>query len=406
MTATFRTKISTLFAGFNDPRIVALGVTQTIGYGTLYYAYGVLAPAISQDFGIGLDWFFAVFTLGLLLGGFAAPLVGREIDRKGARTVMVAGSVAATLSLVACAVSPTIWTFTAAVVMMEVAACLVLYEAAFAGLTQMFRHDARQRITAISLIAGFASTIFWPLSQWLLLLIGWRWTFGVFALAHLVVCAPLHWAMLKEALPIGDRPKGETSADDEPVVLEGADRKRALIFYTAAICISGIVYSSFPVHMLRIIENEGFTPQAAALVAMVMGPAQVIARIVEISAGQRFDAITTGRVALGALVACTLLLIATNGWTPGAVLFAALYGVSQGLITIARGTVPLQLFGVRGYATLVGKVTGLRFVVNAFGPFLFAFAATQLGIGMAIALNGVAAFAAFLAFMALRRPGI
>lgn len=399
-----QTRWKAVFGGLGEPVVLALGITQTIGYGTLYYAYGVMAPALARDFAVGLDGFFAVFTVGLLFGGLFAPFVGRALDRRGSRIVMTLGSLAASLALLFCAAAPSLWVFSAAVVLMEFAACLVLYEAAFAGLTQIFGHDARRRITAVTLIAGFASTLFWPLTQALLDAVDWRWTFALFAGAHVLVCAPLHGLFLREARPQGFVPDEEARATGEPASHIGPERRRALVLYATAICVSGMVYSSVPVHMLRIIESEGFTPAKAALIAMVMGPAQVVARIAEIVARSRFDSLVTGRVALLALVLSTLVLIAFTGSTAAAIAFAALYGVSQGLITIARGTVPLQLFGARGYATLVGRITGLRFLVNAAGPFAFALAATHGGVGLAIGLNAAAAAIAFAVFWRLRRP--
>lgn len=407
MNTSFGSNLKRALHGLGEPVVLALGVTQTLGYGTLYYAFGVLAPAMSRDFGVGLDVFFAAFSAGLLTGGLFAPRVGRALDRHGARKVMTLGSAFAAAALLAAATAGQLWLFIAAVVLMEFAGCLVLYESAFAGLVQIHGAEARQRITAVSLIAGLASTISWPLTQGLLLYLDWRWIFVIFALAHLFVCLPLHHLMLKQAGP--GRPQGVAgSSPVEPAqavpTLEGRSRTKALILYTTAICVSGFAYSSFPVHMLRIIENEGFSAQTAALFAMIMGPAQVMARLIEISFGQRFDALTTGRFALGALLASILLLSFSNGTVIATLGFAALYGVSQGLITIARGTVPLLIFGAAGYATLVGKVTGLRLVVNAIGPFLFAAAATRFGMGPAVWLNGLAALIAVATFMLLQRP--
>jgi predicted MFS family arabinose efflux permease len=156
--------------------------------------------------------------------------------------------------------------------------------------------------------------------------------------------------------------------------------------------------------MLRIIENEGFTPEAAALIAMVMGPAQVLARFIEVLGGHRFDSLMTGRVALGALAACIALLLATPGSLETAVAFAALYGAAQGMITIARGTVPLQLFGPQGYGTLVGRITGLRFLVNAASPFLFAMAMAHLSVDAALWVCGALAIVAFALFLLLKAP--
>ena len=404
MSTSQRITVSAVFAGLNDRTILALGLTQTIGYGTLYYAYGVLAPAISCEFGVGLDWFFAAFTIGLLLGGLVAPLVGRELDRRGARLVMTMGSVLAALALVACALAPNIWAFSAAVIFAEAATCLVVYEAAFAGLTQIYRHEARRGITLITLIAGFASTIFWPLTQWMLGVLDWRWTLLVFAAVHLIVCTPLHATALRRAVPRGRDDIKEVPGAVDPPMLLGPDRRRALILFTLAIMVSGLVMSAFPVHMLRIIENEGFSAQAAALIAMVMGPAQVLARFVEVVGGHRFDPLMTGRVALGTLLASIALLLAMPASLGTAVAFAALYGAAQGLVTIARATVPLQLFGANGYGALMGRITGLRFLANAASPFLFAFAMTHLGIDTALWISGMIAALAFGLFVMLRAP--
>lgn len=404
MSTSQRITVSAVFAGLNDRTILALGLTQTIGYGTLYYAYGVLAPAISREFGVGLDWFFAAFTIGLLLGGLVAPLVGRELDRRGARLVMTMGSVLAALALVACALAPNIWAFSAAVIFAEAATCLVVYEAAFAGLTQIYRHEARRGITLITLIAGFASTIFWPLTQWMLGVLDWRWTLLVFAAVHLIVCTPLHATALRRAVPRGRDDIKEVPGAVDPPMLLGPDRRRALILFTLAIMVSGLVMSAFPVHMLRIIENEGFSAQAAALIAMVMGPAQVLARFVEVVGGHRFDPLMTGRVALGTLLASIALLLAMPASLGTAVAFAALYGAAQGLVTIARATVPLQLFGANGYGALMGRITGLRFLANAASPFLFAFAMTHLGIDTALWISGTIAALAFGLFVMLRAP--
>lgn len=404
MSTSQRITVSAVFAGLNDRTILALGLTQTIGYGTLYYAYGVLAPAISREFGVGLDWFFAAFTIGLLLGGLVAPLVGRELDRRGARLVMTMGSVLAALALVACALAPNIWAFSAAVIFAEAATCLVVYEAAFAGLTQIYRHEARRGITLITLIAGFASTIFWPLTQWMLGVLDWRWTLLVFAAVHLIVCTPLHATALRRAVPRGRDDIKEVPGAVDPPMLLGPDRRRALILFTLAIMVSGLVMSAFPVHMLRIIENEGFSAQAAALIAMVMGPAQVLARFVEVVGGHRFDPLMTGRVALGTLLASIALLLAMPASLGTAVAFAAFYGAAQGLVTIARATVPLQLFGANGYGALMGRITGLRFLANAASPFLFAFAMTHLGIDTALWISGMIAALAFALFVMLRAP--
>jgi MFS family permease len=398
------TRIGLVARGLLEPVVLMTGCTVTIGYGTLYYAYGVVAPLIARDFGVGIDWFFAAFAVGLVFGGLFAPWVGRQLDRRGARMIATVGSVSAAVALAVCAVSPSVWMFVGGVVLMELAACMVLYEAVFAGLTQAFGHDARRRMTAVTLIAGFASTIFWPVSQWLASNLGWRATFLLFALAHLAVCAPLHWLAFRRWTSGFAAGAPALASSDLRPVHQGAERRRAVILYAGAICLSGIIYSAFPIHMLTIIQAEGFSAETAAIIAMVMGPSQVVARLVEVMGGSRFDALTTGKVALVTLVMSISVLLASNGSIVAAVAFAALYGVSQGLITITRGTVPLQLFGPDGYATLVGKITGLRFIVNAGGPYAFAVLTTQAGHGTTILVFAVISCLALAVFFAIRKP--
>lgn len=405
MTSSYRARAVSALYGLNTPTVLALGLTQTIGYGTLYYAYGVLVPSVGQTFGMSSNWLYGVFSIGIFIGGLFAPLIGRELDRRGAHVILTCGSLFACLSLCLCALSPNIYFFGAAVILIEIAAGFVLYEVAFSGLTQIYRHDARRHITSVTLIAGFASTIFWPLTQELVSHFDWRWTMAIFALAHLLVCMPLHYFVLNAAVPIKTTPTGsETATANEPVVHQGPERHKAFILYAIAICASGFVYSAFPIHMLAIISNEGFSAEHAALIAMFMGPAQVMARLVEISFGQRFDAMVTGKVSIACLVACIGLLLASPGTVWSAIAFAMLYGISQGLITIARGTVPLQLFGIHGYGSLVGKISGLRFFVNASAPFLFAYFSARAGTDFALALCGATAIAAAAAFWMLKRP--
>jgi MFS family permease len=303
--------------------------------------------------------------------------------------------------LVLCAISPNVWIFALAVVVMEVAACMVLYEAAFAALTQVYGHDARSRITAVTLIAGFASTIFWPVTQWLEIKFGWRATYVAFAVLNLIPCLLLHATYLRRARAIPEQPASSVLDVRETAVLSGATRTRAIAWYAAAICASSIVYSALPLHMITAIRSAGFNEHSAALVAMIMGPSQVLARITEILLGDRCDAITTGRISLLALPISLLALLLAQYWGAAAFFFAATYGVSQGLISIARGTVPLQLFGVKGYATLVGRITGLRFYINAGGPFAFAFVATQYGMTLAIVGCLIASLIAGAAFLML-----
>lgn len=392
-------------AALRDPSVLMLGVTQTVGYGSLYYAHGIIAPHVSAYFGMRADLFFGLLSAGLLLGGLAAPAAGRAMDRLGAAKVLASGSVLAAIALLAAALAPNLPVFAGAILVMELASCMVLYEAAFAWLAQQHGQAARPRITAITLIAGFASTVFWPLTQYLAQTLDWRGALGIYAAVHLLVCLPLHLRLAKKAQATSASGTGGNGADAKPALcLSGRARQRAFALYGIAICASGLVYSALPIHLISIISSKGFSAETAALVAMVMGPSQVLARLVEVSFGHRFDALMTGKVALGGLVAALLLLILPLEAPVAMMLFTSLYGVSQGLITIARGTVPLQLFGPVGYASLVGRITGWRFFINAFSPYLFAVLMTYFGIWTANSVLLVVAVVALAAYLLLRRP--
>jgi len=156
------------------PVVLALGATQVIGYGTLYYAYAILAPAIAGEFGTSLTSLYAIFSVGLLAGGLVAPQFGAWMDRYGAPRIMAAGSLVMAILVGGLAAAPTLWTFGACVIAIEVVGIAVLYDAAFATLAALGRAEARRAITHLTLIAGFASTIFWPLTGWLVEVLGWR----------------------------------------------------------------------------------------------------------------------------------------------------------------------------------------------------------------------------------------
>jgi MFS family permease len=396
--------LSRIADDFRNPITIRIGITATIGYGTLYYSLAVFAPVISLEFGVSIDVFFAIFAVGLFLGGLFAPLVGQRIDRVGARRVMTAGSVVAAAALLLMSAAPNLWTFAAAIIVLEVAGTMVLYEAAFAGLTQIYRQDARRHITSVTLIGGFASTVFWPVTQMLVSEFGWRETCLFFAALHLVICVPLHWKSLARARPVQVKNLDFPSEITAENVLLGPARRRAIWLYGFAICVSGITFAAIPVHILLILQSEGVAARSAALVAMVIGPAQVVARLVEMTAESRFTSLMTGRICLSALPVSFLVLMIPGGTVWTAILFAILYGISQGLSNIVRGKVPLHLFGSEGFGTLVGRITGIRFALNAGAPFAFAFLVTVASIHSALWFGLILALAGALAFWQLRSP--
>jgi MFS family permease len=365
------------------PVVLALGATQVIGYGTLYYAYAILAPAVAGEFDASLTSLYAIFSAGLLAGGLAAPQLGAWMDRYGAPRIMAVGSLA-TASLVAgLAIAPSLWAFAACVIAIEVVGVAVLYDAAFATLAALGRTEARRAITHLTLIAGFASTIFWPLTGWLLEVLGWRGTYAAFAALHLLVALPVH-------LWIAARPRegvaGGAAAPPQQAFgppLAGADARLAFWAVAASFALSGVLLSALTVHLVPVLQALGLGA-AATLIAMLMGPAQVLIRLVDALFWRGLHPVTVAVVSAAALpTAIVVLLVMPHPVVAGAA-SAVLFGLGAGLSSIVRGSVPLTLFGAAGYGARLGQLAAVRTVLSAGAPFLFA--AGLEGVGPVAAL--------------------
>lgn len=387
--------------------VVALGVTQVIGYGCLYYAFAVLAPKMTASFGWSSEWTYGGFALGLLAGGLAAPVAGRLIDRHGSRLVMSIGSILAALALLALAEAGEATGYFAAMIGLEIVSTLVFYDAAFAALTQANGVRARRAISQLTLIGGFASTLFWPLTTALLQSFDWRQIYQIYAALQLLVCLPLHWLLLPagSAAPTiagksGDQP-GET-----PAYLDGPARQRAFLLLALAFSLQGFVVSCMSVHMLTMLQGFGFSAVVAVSLGAMVGPSQVAGRLAEMLFGGRLEPVTTAwtSAALMPFGFALLLLGGTTATLAG--LFAIAYGISMGLSSIVRGTVPLQLFGPAGYGAMLGKLSAPGLIIKAAAPVTFVMLMERVGLMpstlLLVTLSGMAAVALFLLARQLR----
>ncbi|NJR13820.1 MAG: MFS transporter [Phyllobacteriaceae bacterium] len=263
--------------------VIALGVTQIIGFGSLYYAFALIVPTASVEFGVKPSLLFGVFSLGFLLAGFAAPRIGRAMDEVGAPRIMAGGSLVASALLLAISFAPGFPAFVALILLLELVALTVLYDAAFATLARLSGPHARRNITRLTLIAGFASTLFWPLTGWLVQEIGWRGTYAVFAGMHLFIAFPLHlWIARGQADPTTASVTAPASAPAFAPLRPQAARK-AFAVVAVSFALSGLVISAMSVHMVGTLEAAGLGA-SATLIAMLMGPAQVLSRVIEAAA--------------------------------------------------------------------------------------------------------------------------
>jgi hypothetical protein len=380
--------------------ICGLGITQIIGWGTTYYALG----ALSQDIAVATGWsttlIFGAFSASLLVSGFSSKWAGRLIDRVGGRKVMVAGSLLSAAGLVIIGAFPHPVTYVAGWLVLGLAMRLATYDAAFASLAQITPKGARRAISYLSLFGGLASTVFWPVSHYLSLGIGWDNALLVYAVLHLAICLPIHWAVLGQAR--GDAANGEADLLMD-AALPATLRSRALVLFAAALALNGLVFSAISAHAVPLFGALGFAGEQAVLVAALIGPSQVASRMGEILMGRRISPIQLGLIAFGLLpVAIALFAGLGFSWT-AAIVFAVLYGASNGLVTIAKGAVPLHLFGPRGYGEVLGVVSAPNLVLNAAAPLLFALLLGWTSAETALLLAGGAALASTFAMLLLMR---
>jgi MFS family permease len=379
--------------------VAALGVTQIIGYGSIYYAYPILVPAIAREFSVQESSVFAVLSLGLLLGGFAAPFFGRFIDRLGAPRLMLTGSVTVAVLMALLTVAPNFTTFAALALGIEAISFAVLYDAAFATLAQRRPEDTRRAITRLTLIAGFASTLFWPMTGWLVELWGWRGSYLFFAALHLFLAAPLHrWIAKGHREAVG---AGKASVAKPPLIsLSDAQAKRAFVLLGTGFALTGMAVSALGVHLVPMLAARDLG-QAAYLVAMVMGPSQVLIRLVDAAFWPKVHPVWVAALSAFAVPLALIALLVPGPALLLGLIFAVLFGAGQGLTSIVRGSAPIALFGTVGIGQRLGRLAALRSTLGAMAPFLFALAQEHGGPGLALSLTLIAALGGLAATMAL-----
>jgi MFS family permease len=346
--------------------ISVLGVTQIFAWGSSYYLPAVLAKPIAADTGWSLSWVVGGLSLGLLIAGLVSPWVGRAIARSGGRPVLAvsAGLLAAGLSALALAHS--LPAFLTAWLLVGLGMGAGLYDPAFATLGRLYGHKGRSAITTLTLFGGFASTVCWPLSAFLDAHLGWRGVCLVYAGFQLAVALPAYVFVLPRE-PQGPAPLSVSPilpTDSPPRTL---DLRRGALFLlmTATITLSSVISTTLSVHLLTVLQAKGLTLAAAVGLGTLVGPSQVAARAVEMVIARYHHPIWT-KVASTSLVAAGLAAL----WIGVPIIpFAlALYGAGIGLESIARGTLPLAVFGPERYPVVMGRIAMPSLIAQAAAP--------------------------------------
>lgn len=348
-------------------------------WGSSYYLMAVLAEAMAYDTGWSLQNITAALSAGLLTAGLASPLVGRRIERHGGRPVLAAGALLIAAGLLILALSPNLLTFWAAWLVIGLGMAAGLYDPAFATLGQLFGRDARRAITQLTLWGGFASTVCWPLSAWMLENLGWRGTALAYACIHLAITVPIIWWGLPS---IPGKGTAKSASGQKVLSLTPQERQKFWLFGSMQ-AVHALIMVNMAVWLFSFLQAQGIESATAVAIGMLMGPAQVAARIFELASRERHHPLWTLTASV-ILVALGLLLMAgTAGWAAIALM---IFGAGNGLYSIARGALPLALFGEDRYAQIIGQLARPWHIAQAAAPTLGAITIASWGAKAAIYL--------------------
>lgn len=380
------------------PRVVAtLGSAQTLAWASSYYLPAMLARPMAADLGVAEPTVFAAFSAALVVSAFVGPQAGRRIDRWGGRPVLMATSVGFALGLAMLALASGPLGLFAAWLVLGLAMGSGLYEAAFASLVRLYGHGARNAITGITLIAGFASTVGWPLSAALEHAFGWRGACWAWAALHLAVGLPLNAWLPRAATPDAPRtpltPSSPSPASPTPAeALAPPLRTAALLAWVFAV--TWFISTAMAAHLPHLLDAVGTAPGTVIAIGALVGPAQVAGRLLEFGLLRRLHPLLSARGA--ALMHPLGAVLLALGGAPLAAVFALLHGAGNGILTIAKGTLPLALFGTAGYGYRQGLLMLPARLAQALSPWLFGLLLAHLGAGAlwcsaALALSALAA---------------
>ncbi|ASD14157.1 TPA: MFS transporter [Pseudomonas aeruginosa] len=374
----------------------ALGITQIFAWGSTFYLPAVLASPIARDTGWSLSAVVGGLSWGMLVAGLCSPVAGRLLDRHGGRVVLAFSSLMLSVGLLVMSTASSLWVYYLAWSILGLGMATGLYDSAFATLGTLLGERARGAITGLTLIGGFASTAGWPAMAALESWCGWRETCWVLAAVHAVIGLPIHWlAVPKPVNAVREVPKQRQTALAE-------DRSTRRLFWLVAglLTVIAFVMASLSVHLLASLQQLGIPTVTVLAIGMVIGPAQVVARVLEFSLARHLHPTWSARAGVLISLLGICLLIPGTPWL--AFVAAALYGAGVGILTIARGTLPLVLFGAEGYGARMGVLARPMLLAQAAGPFAVAFVLS--GQGASVMLELMAVLVAIALFASLKLP--
>jgi MFS family permease len=376
--------------------VIGLGSAQTLAYGSTYYLPAILAAPMARDLGVSTGLVFGAFSAALVIAAMLGPMAGRRIDLFGGRDVLAVSNLVLAAGLAMLGLAQGAAVLFAGWSIIGVGMAMGLYEAAFSTLAGIYGPRARGPITGITLLAGLASTICWPISAWLEAEFDWRFACFFWAAAHIAIGLPLNRFLVPlgtQHLPSPTKQGGHAASGGSAGLWNYAMVLLALVF-----TVTWFISTAMAAHLPRLLQEAGASPAAAIAAAALVGPAQVAGRLLEFGVLQRFHPLLSARLASVAHPLGALAVMAFGA--PAAMVFTVLHGAGNGILTIAKGTLPLVIFGPSGYGLRQGMLTVPAHFGQATAPFIFALLMERYGVS-ALLLSITLALAGLTALLAL-----
>lgn len=393
--------------GGHGPLLLGLALTRIIGWGSTFYSPSVLVGALDREIGLNAEIVFGGITILLITGALVAPAIGRILDREGTRRSMCVGAVICALGLGVLSLAQGPASYLASWFVIGLGHAMSLANTGNVTIAQLMGERTRRVIGLMMLVTGLASSVFWPLTATLMNAFGWRTTLLIFAAMQIVIVLPIYASIpryrhpqVPEARPAAVQ--GGPSGGDHGSVPAHA-RRAAFWLVALAFSASGLVSWGLPLHLITLFQEAGLTQHEAVWVATLSGPATLAARAIDATLGEKLPA---EKVALFGLLLGPVLCLALP-FVPmtiaTAAIFVALFSAALGVISVARATLPLALFGRNGFAAMLGKLTVPQNMAFSAAPLLFAVMVERLGASPTLMASAAIQAVGFAAMFALVR---
>jgi len=391
--------------GGHGPLLCGLALTRIIGWGSTFYSPSVLVGALDREIGLNAEIVFGGITILLITGALVAPAIGRILDREGTRRSMCVGAVICALGLGVLSLAQGPVSYLASWFVIGLGHAMSLANTGNVTISQLMGERTRRVIGLMMLITGLASSVFWPLTAALMNAFGWRATLLIFAAMQLVIVLPIYAAIPRYRHAPAAAPTAAPAASSagEHGSVAAHSRRAAFWLVALAFSASGLVSWGLPLHLITLFQEAGLTQAEAVWVATLSGPATLAARAIDATYGERLPAekVALLGLLLGPILCLVLPLVPMT--ITAAAIFVSLFSAALGVISIARATLPLALFGRNGFAVMLGKLTVPQNMTFAAAPLLFAVMVERLGASPTLMISAAIQAIGFAAMFALVR---